>query len=228
MAGFVRTIWRRLPEDAHLMLVGPDVSGVSDDPEGAEVLVECRDQWRRCRMPYAQRVHLAAAPDGRRRRERLIVNALQRHARVVVQKSLVEGFGLTVTEPMWKARPVVASRVGGIQDQIVDGRDGLLLDDPSDLDAFAKVLGRLLADPRSCGTSRPCCARSRAGRVRRRPAPDSVRRSVRAARAARSAPPLSGPQGREHRRAEEAGHNGPSRADERHCRCGDPVARLST
>ena len=61
----------------------------------------------------------------------IIVNALQRHAYLVVQKSLVEGFGLTVTEAMWKARPVIASRVGGIQDQIVDERDGLLIDDPT-------------------------------------------------------------------------------------------------
>ena len=51
-----------------------------------------------------------------------------------------KGFGLTVTEPMWKARPVVASRVGGIGDQIIDGQSGLLLDDPSDLDAFAAVV----------------------------------------------------------------------------------------
>ena len=47
-----------------------------------------------------------------------IINALQRHATVVVQKSLAEGFGLTVTEAMWKARPIVASAVGGIADQI--------------------------------------------------------------------------------------------------------------
>ena len=50
-----------------------------------------------------------------------IVNALQRHATVVVQKSLAEGFGLTVAEAMWKARPVVGSAVGGIVDQIVPG-----------------------------------------------------------------------------------------------------------
>ena len=75
-----------------------------------------------------------------------LVNALQRHASTVVQKSLVEGFGLTVTEPMWKARPVVASRVGGIEDQIVDGESGLLLDDPDDLDAFAAVVRRVLSD----------------------------------------------------------------------------------
>ena len=76
----------------------------------------------------------------------IIINALQRHAYMVVQKSLVEGFGLTVTEAMWKARPVIASRVGGIQDQIVDGRDGVLID-PYDLDAAAAAMVRLLDDP---------------------------------------------------------------------------------
>ena len=75
-----------------------------------------------------------------------IVNALQRHASVVVQKSLYEGFGLTVAEAMWKARPVVASAVGGIQDQIENGVSGVLLKDARDLDAFAAVLGGLLED----------------------------------------------------------------------------------
>ena len=65
---------------------------------------------------------------------------------MVVQKSLVEGFGLTVTEAMWKGRPVVASAIGGIQDQIVDGVHGLLLEDPRDLDAFAAALSRILED----------------------------------------------------------------------------------
>jgi trehalose synthase len=63
-----------------------------------------------------------------------------------VQKSLREGFGLTVTEAMWKARPVVGSRVGGIQDQIEHNATGLLLNDPTDLDAFAGLLRDLLAD----------------------------------------------------------------------------------
>jgi trehalose synthase len=81
-----------------------------------------------------------------------IVNAVQRHAAVVVQKSLVEGFGLTVTEAMWKSRPVLASAVGGIQDQILDGTDGLLLPDPSDLPGFAQKLLVLLNDP-SLGTT---------------------------------------------------------------------------
>ena len=76
-----------------------------------------------------------------------MVNALQRRADVIVQKSLAEGFGLTVAEAMWKARPVVASRIGGIQDQIVDGESGLLIDDPADLEAAAAAIDALLADP---------------------------------------------------------------------------------
>jgi trehalose synthase len=76
-----------------------------------------------------------------------IVNALQRHAAVVVQKSREEGFGLTVTEAMWKGRPVVASAVGGIVDQIDDGREGILLADPTDLDAFAGAGHRVLSEP---------------------------------------------------------------------------------
>jgi len=80
-----------------------------------------------------------------------LVNALQHHASVVVQKSLVEGFGLTVTEPMWKGRPVVASRVGGIEDQIVDGESGLLLDDPHDLERFTALVRKLLMDEALAG-----------------------------------------------------------------------------
>jgi trehalose synthase len=66
---------------------------------------------------------------------------------VIVQKSLAEGFGLTVAEAMWKARPVVASRIGGIQDQIVHGESGLLLEDPYDLAAYGATVARLLAEP---------------------------------------------------------------------------------
>ena len=111
------------------MLAGPEISGVSDDPEGAEVLDECREEWDHLPAAVRGRVHLACIPMDDVDENAIIVNALQRHAAVVVQKSLVEGFGLTVTEAMWKGRPVVASKVGGIQDQITDGRDGLLVDD---------------------------------------------------------------------------------------------------
>jgi len=76
-----------------------------------------------------------------------MVNALQRKAAVVVQKSLAEGFGLTVAEAMWKGKPVVASRVGGIEDQIEDGRSGILVDDPADLREFGEAVVGLLGDP---------------------------------------------------------------------------------
>ena len=76
-----------------------------------------------------------------------MVNALQRHSAIVVQKSLREGFGLTVTEAMWKERAMVASAVGGIQDQIEHGVSGYLLRDPSDLDGYAAALKLLLTRP---------------------------------------------------------------------------------
>ncbi len=75
-----------------------------------------------------------------------MVNALQRHATVIVQKSLAEGFGLTVAEGMWKGRPVVGSAVGGIINQIPD-RTGILLPDPGNLKDFGAAVRRLLDDP---------------------------------------------------------------------------------
>ena len=146
VSGFERMVQEDPGGDSHLMIVGPDAAGVSDDPEGTEVLAGCRDQWHQLPDVVRSRVHLAAIPMDDLDENAVIVNAIQRHARVVVQKSLVEGFGLTVTEAMWKGRPVVASRVGGIQDQITHGRDGLLLDDPHDLAAFAETIRLLLAD----------------------------------------------------------------------------------
>jgi trehalose synthase len=147
MAGFALLVADGSHDGTHLMLVGPAVSGVADDPEGAEVLEACRRDWQQLPDAVRRRVHLASVPMDDPDENAIIVNAVQRHAYAVVQKSLVEGFGLTVTEAMWKGSPVVASRVGGIQDQIVDGRDGLLVDDPRDLEGFAAVLGRLLTDP---------------------------------------------------------------------------------
>ena len=133
-------------DDVHLVLAGPDVSGVADDPEGAGILAECRAAWQNLSRPIQQRVHMVCVPMDDPDENAVIVNALQRRADVVTQKSLFEGFGLTVTEAMWKARPVVASAVGGIPDQILDGVDGLLLPDPRDLPGFARLLSKLLGD----------------------------------------------------------------------------------
>jgi trehalose synthase len=72
------------------------------------------------------------------------VNAFQVHSSVVLQKSIREGFGLTVTEALWKARPVVAGRAGGIVDQVQDGQTGLLVDTTSECAAACLTL---LEDP---------------------------------------------------------------------------------
>jgi trehalose synthase len=130
----------------HLMLAGPDIHSVADDPEGLEVLGEVENAWRALPASAQKRIHLACLPMTDIEENAIIVNALQRRATIVVQKSLQEGFGLTVTEPMWKARPVVASGVGGILDQIEDGQSGLLLPDASDLAEFGRLVRGLLSD----------------------------------------------------------------------------------
>ena len=131
---------------AHLLLVGPSTEAVADDPEGAQVLEEVRAAWHELPGPVRRRVHLCSLPMDDVEENAAIVNALQRHAGVVVQKSLAEGFGLTVSEAMWKQRPVVASRIGGIRDQIEDGRSGVLLSDPRDLEQAGAAIRELLAD----------------------------------------------------------------------------------
>jgi trehalose synthase len=131
---------------AHLVYAAPAVQAVADDPEGARVREEAIAERQRLPAEARGRIHLASLPMDDPDENAIITNALQRHARVVVQKSLAEGFGLTVAEAMWKARPVVASRIGGIQDQIIHGETGLLLDDPHDLAAYGAAVTQLLED----------------------------------------------------------------------------------
>jgi trehalose synthase len=144
LAGFAEHV--RLDEAPHLVLAGPDVTAVADDPEGAEVLADVEQTWRGLPRDLRRHVHLALLPMDDTDENAIIVNALQRRADVVVQKSLAEGFGLTVAEAMWKGRPVVASAVGGIEDQIEDGVSGWLVP-PRDLAVFGQRINELLADP---------------------------------------------------------------------------------
>jgi trehalose synthase len=99
---------------ARLLLAG---GGASDDPEGAEVLAEVRE-----RAAKSKDVTVLELPPG----SDIEINALQRASTVVMQKSLREGFALTVSEALWKRRAVVASAVGGIPLQILNERTGLL------------------------------------------------------------------------------------------------------
>lgn len=133
--------------DAELVLAGPVVSAVADDPEGADVLRECWDTWRELPHAVRCRVQLVCVPMHDLEENAAIVNALQRHASIVTQKSLAEGFGLTVAEAMLKGTPVVASAVGGIRHQIDDGVTGRLVQDPGDLAGFGAAVCELLDDP---------------------------------------------------------------------------------
>jgi trehalose synthase len=102
----------------------------TDDPEGPQVyesLLKLRED----------RVLIMSGEDTS------FVNALQRKAAVVLQKSLREGFGLTVTEAMWKGTPVIGGNVGGIRYQIDDGENGYLV---SSVDEAADRMVRLLSD----------------------------------------------------------------------------------
>ncbi len=108
-----------------------------DDPEGKRIYEEIRRETEDL-TKRGDLIFLVDADD-------LTVNALQRMASVVIQKSIKEGFGLTVTEAMWKERAVVASRVGGIKIQIEDGKSGFLVD-PYDIDGFAAITLKLLRD----------------------------------------------------------------------------------
>jgi trehalose synthase len=133
--------------DGYLILAGPAVTEVADDPEGAAVYGECLLQWHDLPPAARARILLVTLPLDDIDENAAMVNALQRHAAVIAQKSLAEGFGLTVSEGMWKGRPVIGSAVGGIIDQIADST-GILLPDPADLKAFG-LAARLLLDDRA-------------------------------------------------------------------------------
>ena len=114
--------------DCTLVLVG---NVATDDPEGQEVFSSiCRCAEDRIRILSVQ--------------DTALVNALQRRATVVLQKSIREGFGLTVTEAMWKGAAVIGGNVGGIKHQIEDGVNGYLVDNIED--AAARIVA-LLEDP---------------------------------------------------------------------------------
>jgi len=139
---------RRRLDVVRLVLAGPMASDVADDPEANEVLQELARAWLRLE-PYVQSdVALVNLPMHAPRENALMVNALQRASSLVVQNSLREGFGLTVAEAMWKRIPVLTNRRAcGPRQQVRDGVDGRLVDDPEDIEALAEVLIDMLSDP---------------------------------------------------------------------------------
>lgn len=132
---------------ARLVLAGPDPASVADDPEGLDVVLELADRYMKLDGALQKDVALVSMPMESRRENALMVNALQRCASVVVQNSIQEGFGLTVTEAMWKRRVVVGSQACGIRQQIREGIDGRLVESATDPETIAMVLDDVLSDP---------------------------------------------------------------------------------
>jgi trehalose synthase len=133
--------------DAHLVLAGPTARAVADDPESEQVYDEVERGWEALPVQRRTRIELVRLPMADLDDNAAIVNALQSQADVVVKKSIAEGFGLGVTEAMWKQRAVVASAVGGHRDQIQDGVSGALVADARDRARFGDAVAILLEDP---------------------------------------------------------------------------------
>lgn len=118
--------------DCRLVLLG---AMATDDPEGPRVYESVVDKAK-------DRDDIIVI----NKESDILVNVIQRVSSVVMQKSLKEGFGLTVTEALWKGTPVVASNVGGIPLQVTDGETGFLVD-PEDYEEVASRILKILDDP---------------------------------------------------------------------------------
>ncbi|MBN1292392.1 MAG: glycosyltransferase [Candidatus Latescibacteria bacterium] len=122
-------------ENCRLVLCG---NMATDDPEGLRIFEKIMSKAKK--MIDKKEIILLTVENS------ILVNALQRKSAVIIQKSLREGFGLTVTEGLWKERPVIASNVGGITLQIQDGENGYLLE-PNDIDGYVDRTLEILKNP---------------------------------------------------------------------------------
>jgi len=125
--------------DCRLVLCG---SMASDDPEGVQIY----DRAKAFASGLKDRDDIIFITS----ENNILVNALQRASSVIVQRSIREGFGLTVTEALWKGASVVASNVGGIPLQVIDGETGFLVE-PEDKEGFAKKIVEILRAGKGAG-----------------------------------------------------------------------------
>jgi trehalose synthase len=140
---------RRL-EIVRLLLVGPAPGSIADDPEGMSAFRELVARYCELEPELQRDIALLVLPMSSRKRNAVMVNAIQRCSTIVVQNSLREGFGLTATEAMWKAVPVLVSNAYGLGLQVRDQLDGRVLKNPEDSQEVADTLAEMLADPRAC------------------------------------------------------------------------------
>ncbi len=121
--------------DCRLILCG---NFATDDPEGHKVYEKVSQKVKNSK--YSKNIIIILEENN------ILVNILQSTAAVILQKSIKEGFALTVTEALWKRKPVVASNVGGIPLQIIDGKTGFLVE-PTNIEGYATRVVQILKDP---------------------------------------------------------------------------------
>jgi trehalose synthase len=153
-ARFKHDLRRRPPEEgerrrlelARLVLAGPDPDSIQDDPEGQQVLEEIRREYCALDDDVRSDIAVLALPMQNLQQNALMVNALQRVSTIVAQNSIREGFGLTITEAMWKSVPVLSnSHACGPRQQLRDGVEGRLIRDPQGVPEIAATLRSMLS-----------------------------------------------------------------------------------
>lgn len=140
-------VHRKRQELVRLVLAGPDPESIQDDPEAQAVLDGLCARFCAIDPIIQESIAIITLPMASVEQNALMVNALQSISSLVVQNSLREGFGLTIAEAMWKRVPVLSnSRACGPRQQIRDGVDGLLVDDPTNVSVLGETIDRMLAD----------------------------------------------------------------------------------
>jgi trehalose synthase len=148
--GVTNPLHHRRLENARLVLAGADPDAIPDDPEGQAVFGELREKYLALSPELQRDIAIIALPTASRKQNALMVNALQRASDIVVQNSLREGFGLTVSEAMWKRIPVLGSATAcGVRLQVRDQIDGRLVSDPEDPVELAHTMIEMWEKP-SC------------------------------------------------------------------------------
>jgi trehalose synthase len=138
--------WKR-QQLVRLVLAGPDPASIEDDPEGKEVLRELIAAYLGLEHRIQDDIAIVALPMESPEQNAYMVNALQRASTLVVQNSIREGFGLTVTEAMWKRIPILSNtQACGPRHQIRDNVDGRLARDPTNEGELVRLLDEMLAD----------------------------------------------------------------------------------
>ena len=137
--------YRCRAEMLRLVMVGPDPASIQDDPEGCEVLNDLCATYAGLDPAIQKDVVLLTLPMSSRKNNALMVNAIQTASSIVVQNSIREGFGLTLTEAMWKGTPVVGSSACGLRQQIRDRIHGRVVLCPEDPAEVAQVLEDMIS-----------------------------------------------------------------------------------